>query len=110
MAITAGEFRRIALKQPGAVESAHMAHPDFRIGGKIFASLGYPDDEHAMVKLTSEQQAKVIRQSPAVFAPCAGAWGRQGSTSVLLPSAAKSRVAAALKAAAKNLAAVKSRS
>ena len=54
--MTADRFRRLALEISGAIESSHMNHPDFRIGGRIFASLGYPDDEHGMVKLTPEQQ------------------------------------------------------
>jgi len=54
--MTANKFRSLALEISGALESSHMDHPDFRIGGKIFASLGYPDDEHGMVKLTPEQR------------------------------------------------------
>src|SRR5688500_12537288 len=80
--VTADEFRSLALDFSGAIESSHMNHPDFRIGGKIFASLGYPDDNHGMVKLTPEQQGTFLKKAPRVFAPCAGAWGKQGSTSV----------------------------
>jgi len=61
-----------------------MNHPDFRIAGKIFASLGYPDDEHAMVKLTPEQQQLFLKKAPKVFTPCAGVWGERGATSVSL--------------------------
>ena len=76
------EFRRIALSMPQASESAHMDHPDFRVGGKIFATLGYPDKDHGMVILPPEEQERLVRTHPAVFAPAKGAWGRRGSTSV----------------------------
>ena len=101
--MTAAEFRRLALDVPGAVESAHMRHPDFRLGGKVFATLGYPDDQHAMVKLTPEQQRAFVKRAPNVFAACAGAWGRRGSTQVNLTAAKADLVAAAIEAAAKNL-------
>ena len=82
--MTAADFRKIALSMPGAIESEHMAHPDFRVGGKIFATLGYPDQEHGMVNLPSEEQASFIKLHPKVFAPAKGAWGKQGSTTVRL--------------------------
>jgi hypothetical protein len=77
------EFRRIALGMQDAVEGAHMGHPDFRANGKIFATL-YPDGQHGMVKLTPEQQSEFMSSNPASFAPAAGAWGRQGCTTVEL--------------------------
>ena len=67
----------------GAVEGAHMGHPDFRANGKIFATL-YPDGEHGMVKLTPEQQQDFMSTDDDVFAPASGAWGRQGCTTVRL--------------------------
>lgn len=97
------EFRKIALEIPAAVEQAHMNHPDFRVAGKIFASLGYPDESWGMVKLTPAQQRAFIAQAPNVFKPCNGAWGRQGSTHVHLPSAAPRVVRAAFAAAAANI-------
>ena len=81
-----------------------MDHPDFRVGGKVFASLGYPDEEHGMVKLTPEQQREFIKSAPKVFKPCSGAWGRLGATNVYLAIADPSTVRAALDAAAKNVA------
>lgn len=78
------EFRAIALSLPEAFESAHMGHADFRVGGKIFATLGYPDDEHGMVILPLDEQAALVQKAPAVFAPAAGAWGKRGSTVVSL--------------------------
>jgi hypothetical protein len=98
------EFRKMALAIPTAVELSHMNHPDFRIAGKIFASLGAPDESWAMVKLTQDQQRTFIRKAPRVFTPCSGAWGRQGCTNVHLASAEKSILQSALELAAKNVA------
>jgi hypothetical protein len=102
--MTANKFRSLALEISGAIESSHMNHPDFRVGGRIFASLAYPDDDHGMVKLTPEQQRIFLKKAPRVFAPCAGAWGRQGSTSVNLTAAKVDLLRAALRAASKNVA------
>ena len=82
--MTADDFRRLALSLAGVAESAHMSHPDFRAAGKIFATLGYPEAGWGMVKLTPEQQHDFLQRSPGTFKPSAGAWGRQGSTLVLL--------------------------
>ena len=101
--MTADEFRSMALGFPGAFESAHMNHPDFRVEGKIFASLGYPDEMYGMVKLAPEQQRSFVKEAPDVFVPCKGAWGRAGSTSVHLASATKTTVRPALKAAYQNV-------
>jgi len=81
--MTPDEFRRLALKLDGAVEGAHMDHPDFRANGRIFATL-YPDGESGMVKLTPDQQQDFIGSDSATFAPASGAWGRQGCTTVSL--------------------------
>ena len=97
--MTAEVFRKLALAQTGAVESAHGDHPDFRAGGRVFASLGYPDDAHGMVKLTPEHQAALIEKAPHIFSPCKGVWGRRGATAVHLPSATKPHVATALESA-----------
>ncbi len=70
----------MALSLPEAVESEHMEHPDFRVGGKIFATLGYPNDEWGMVKLTPDQQARWYEAEPEVFVPVKGTWGRRGAT------------------------------
>jgi len=80
-----------------------MQHPDFRVGGKVFATLGHPDKEHGMVKLTAEQQRLFVKQAPRVFKPCNGAWGRKGCTNVVLRVADENVVAAALDAAAENV-------
>lgn len=77
------DFRRIALGMRDAIESAHMGHPDFRVHGRIFATL-HADNLRGMVKLTPEQQQTFVRDNPATFEPENGAWGRQGCTRVLL--------------------------
>lgn len=81
-----------------------MGHPDFRVGGKIFATLGYPDARWAMVKLQPEQQAKFVAAKPEVFSPVAGGWGRKGNTKVLLSAADRSAIEDALSIAWENLA------
>jgi hypothetical protein len=86
--VTAEQFRRLALSFPETVESSHMDHPDFRVrGGRIFATLAYPDTKWGMVKLTPEQQEEFVRAEPDVFVPVKGGWGRGGATSVRLRAA-----------------------
>jgi hypothetical protein len=102
--VTADDFRQIALSLPEASESAHMDHPDFRVRGKIFATLGYPDRGWGMVKLTPEQQTSLVRAEPAVFVPAKGAWGRRGSTVVRLDAVDQVTLSSALVAAWRNVA------
>jgi hypothetical protein len=102
--MTPSDFRRIALSLPEASESAHMDHPDFRVRGKIFATLGYPDHNWGMVKLTPEQQTSLVRAEPTVFVPAKGAWGRRGSTTVHLESVCEVALSSALVAAWRNVA------
>ncbi len=97
--MTADDFRRIALSMPDAVESAHMNHPDFRVGKRIFATLGWPDEAWAMVKLTPEEQQAVVGAHPRVFTPVSGGWGRGGSTNVRLAVADEATVRPALELA-----------
>ena len=85
--MTADDFRSIALSLPEAEERAHMNHPDFRVGGKIFATLGYPSAGWAMVKLTPAQQQLYTIAHPDAFLPIKGAWGRRGATNVRLRAA-----------------------
>jgi hypothetical protein len=82
--MTSDDFRKMALELEGALESAHMGHPDFRTKGKIFATLQYPDEDWGMVKLPPEQQENFIRAHPNAFVPVKGAWGRKGCTNVRL--------------------------
>jgi hypothetical protein len=102
--MTADEFRRIALSFPEAIESAHMHHPDFRVRRKIFATLGYPDGDWAMVKLSPEKQKQFVRSDPDIFRPVKGAWGRRGNTNVYLPTAKIDIVREALALAWRNTA------
>jgi len=81
---SADDFRRIALAFPGAEERAHMGHPDFRVGGKIFATLHAPEKGTGAVMLLPEQQELAMEAEPDAFSPAAGAWGRGGSTVVSL--------------------------
>lgn len=102
--MTADEFRRLALSMPGAIESAHMGHPDFRAGGRIFATLSYPDQAWGMVKLTPEQQEAFVSAAPDVFAPVKGGWGLGGATNVNLEVAKLARLRVALAVAWRNVA------
>lgn len=94
-----GAFRRIALSFPEAEEGAHMGHADFRVGGKIFATLGYPEAGFGMVNLMPEQQDDFMRIAPEAFEPAAGAWGRSGSTIIRLAAVPEDTLEAALTAA-----------
>jgi hypothetical protein len=102
--MTTDEFRRIALSFPEAIESAHMHHPDFRVHRKIFSTLGYPDDDWAMVKLSPEKQKQFVRSDPDIFRPVKEAWGRRGNTNVYLPMAKVDIVRDALAVAWRNTA------
>ena len=103
--MTAKQFRQLALRLPGVVESAHFNHPDFRVRNRIFATLGYPDERWGMVKLTPDQQAAILRTEPDTFRPAAGAWGRSGSTVVLLAATTGKKVRPLLQQAWANVAA-----
>ena len=100
--MTPEEFRRLALGFPEVEESAHMNHPDFRVAGKIFATLGYPDKGHGMVILPAEEQARFLRAHPKAFAPAKGAWGKRGSTTVLLDCVDRATLKRALEIAWRN--------
>src|SRR5260221_12747720 len=80
-------FRRVALGLPEVVEGAHQGHADFRVGKRIFATPGYPDDNWGMVTLTPEQQSVLVEPEPEIFRPLPGGWGKQGNTNVRLAKA-----------------------
>ncbi len=84
MPVARQEFRRMALSFPETEAKSHMGHPDFRVAGKIIATLGYPDKARGMVKLTPIEQRMFVEAEPKAFAPCSGAWGRRGATGVKL--------------------------
>jgi hypothetical protein len=94
--MTIDEFRRLALSFPETEERAHMGHPDFRVIGKIFATLGSPNEEYGMVKLSPEQQKTFVKAHPDVFQPVKGGWGRQGCTNVHLASATEKSLRGAM--------------
>ena len=96
------DFRRIALGMEGAVESAHMGHPDFRVNNRIFATLHH-DREFGMVALTPDQQEQFMRAHPDAFAPESGAWGRAGSTRVRLASVREETLGEAVTLAWQNI-------
>jgi hypothetical protein len=93
--MTLESFRRLALALPETIESEHMNHPDFRVGGKIFATL-LPDKGLGMVKLTPDQQKMLVKAHPEIFLPVPGGWGIRGATNVRLKSAKVSIVREAL--------------
>ena len=97
--MTPRDFRKLALSFSETEERTHMNHPDFRVAGKIFATLGYPNKERAMVKVTPVEQEMLVGAEPSVFTPVKGAWGRQGCTSVNLKAAKKTTMRRALAAA-----------
>lgn len=107
--MNADTFRKSALRLPGASEGSHINHADFRVASRIFATLGYPDEKWAMVKLTPEQQEIVMAAEPDTFKPAAGAWGRKGSTHVLLEKLDAATAASVLRMAWENIASVPSR-
>ena len=81
------DFRRIALSLPGAEESSHMGQPDFRVGGRIFATLASAKQGYGNLMLTLEQQQAFVEEAPEVFLPIAGGWGRMGMTHIRLDAA-----------------------
>ncbi len=85
--MTPAQFRKIALSFPEAIESSHHGHPDFRVGGKIFATLAYPDAASGVVMLDPDEQTFYVKIDSAAFTPVSGGWGRMGATLVHLKAA-----------------------
>jgi hypothetical protein len=102
--MTANDFRKLALALPEAEERTHMNHPDFRVAGKIFATLGYPDKSRGMVKLSPEDQHYFSKDYPDAFTSVKGNWGLRGATTVHLKAAKKEALGKALQAAWRNTA------
>jgi hypothetical protein len=107
--MTEDDFRKLALSLPDTEERSHMNHPDFRVRGKIFATLGHPGDAYAMVKLTSDQQEMFVKLAPEIFQPVKGGWGRGGATNVILRNAKKKITKDALLTAWRNITSAKGR-
>ncbi|HEY5081481.1 MAG TPA: MmcQ/YjbR family DNA-binding protein [Bauldia sp.] len=102
--MTAAEFRQIVLSMPDAVRGSHMDHPDFRVGNKVFATLGYSDANWGILKLTTEQQNMIVTAEPRRFKLANGAWGRRGSTLVLLEALDHTAATNAVRMAWENIA------
>jgi hypothetical protein len=100
--MNAGDFRRIALSLEGAEESSHMGAPDFRVGGRIFATLASQSQGYGNLMLTLEQQTAFVVEMPDVFVPIAGGWGRNGATHIRLAAANEDTIAGALRTAWQN--------
>jgi hypothetical protein len=97
--MTPADFRRIALSMEGAEEGSHMGATDFRVGGRIFATLAAVSQGYGNLLLTPEQQAMFVAEAPEVFVPIAGGWGRNGATHVRLSAANEDLLAGALRTA-----------
>jgi hypothetical protein len=97
--MNAADFRRIALSLEGAIEGSHMGAADFRVGGRIFATLASEKQGFGNLMLTPEVQAEFVENQPAVFLPVAGGWGRNGATHVRLAAANEDLLSGALRTA-----------
>lgn len=97
--MTAADFRRIALSFEGAEQGSHMGAVDFRVGGRIFATLASVTDGFGNLMLTPECQAEFVGEAPDVFLPVAGGWGRMGATHVRLAKANRDVLHGALQTA-----------
>jgi hypothetical protein len=93
------DFRRIALSLEGAEEGSHMGAADFRVGGRIFATLASQDQGYGNLILTPELQADFVEELPEVFVPIRGGWGRMGMTHIRLAEASEDVLAGALRTA-----------
>lgn len=97
--MNANDFRRIALSMEGAEEGSHMGAVDFRVGGRIFATLASVKQGYGNLMLTVEQQAAFVEELPEVFVPIAGGWGRMGMTHIRLAAASEDVLEGALRTA-----------
>jgi len=84
---------------PGAEEGSHMGAADFRVGGRIFATLASQSQGYGNLMLTPEQQAEFVAEQPDIFVPIAGGWGRMGATHIRLAAANEDVLEGALRAA-----------
>jgi hypothetical protein len=97
--VTAADFRRIALTMPEAAEGSHFGSADFRVGGKIFATLALESEGCGVLLLTPEQQAGMVEDEPKIFSPVPGGWGKKGATRVRLAKVPPDILEAALRTA-----------
>jgi len=96
---TPADFRRVSLSMAGAEESSHMGAADFRVGGRIFATLAHEAKGYGNLALSMEDQAAFVEQAPKVFLPIPGGWGRKGMTHIRLAAADEDVLATAIHAA-----------
>ena len=109
--MTETDFRKIALSLPETLEKSHVGHPDFRRkDGKIFATLGFPDERFGVLILTTDQQGELVGRHPETFEPVKGKWGKRGNTKVLLNAATSGVIEPAMKLAWRNAAPKEKRS
>jgi hypothetical protein len=97
--MNASHFRRIALSLAGVEQGSHMGAVDFRVGGRIFATLASEKLGFGNLIISPKLQAELIRRTPALFLPVAGGWGRLGATHVRLAAATEADLKAALQTA-----------
>ena len=97
--MTPNDFRRIALSLEGAEEGSHMGSADFRVGGRIFATLAAQAQGYGNLLLSPEQQAAFVAEAPDIFIPIPGGWGRNGATHLKLSAANEDLVYGALQTA-----------
>jgi hypothetical protein len=97
-------FRRVALGLPEVIEASHQGHADFRVGNRIFATLGHPSEDWGMVKLMREQQSVLVEAEPDIFQPVPGGWGKRGNTNVRLARADQTTLQSVLTLAWTNVA------
>jgi hypothetical protein len=94
--MNAEDFRRIALSLPGAEERSHMGAPDFRVGGRIFATLASQEQGYGNLMLTPDEQVAFVEEAPEIFLPVSGGWGRMGATHVRLAAVSEDVLTGAL--------------
>jgi hypothetical protein len=92
----ASDFRRIALSLEGAEEGSHMGAVDFRVGGRIFATLASVKEGYGNLMITPELQTAFITDRPDLFLPIHGGWGRMGMTHIRLAVADEDSLRGAL--------------
>ena len=102
--MSVSRFRKTALALPDAIESSHFGKADFRVGKRIFATLGYPDEHWGTLKLTAEQQTMLVDAEPEIFRAVSGGWGRQGYTNVRVAKADATTLKSAMAMAWENVA------
>jgi hypothetical protein len=100
--MTAAAFRKLALSLPETAEGKHFHVPDFRVAGKIFATLAFEKEGFGVLLFTPEQQAGMVSDAPEIFSPVPGGWGRHGSTRVHLKNVTREILEGALKTAWRN--------